>query len=113
MSTCINSRSDDFELCGGGLHLIKHAITKASRAGWSGLRVGVAGNGIIVPCNDIEPIASYLLDHQYMMPVDLLLPEWFIRIHKRAKDYLHESSIFAFLDELMPSRKFHFSSHKL
>ena len=85
---------DDFELCGGGLHLIKHAITKASRAGWSGLRVGVAGNGIIVPCNDIEPIASYLLDHQYMMPVDLLLPEWFIRIHKRAKGYLHESSIF-------------------
>jgi hypothetical protein len=85
---------DDFELCPGGLHLIKHAITKASKGGWSGLRVGVAGNGIVIPCHDLNAIIEYLLDHQFMMPVDLLLPEWFIRIHKRAKGYLHESEIF-------------------
>lgn len=90
---------DDFELCPGGLHLIKHAINKASKGGWSGLRVGVAGNGIIVPCDDIDPIASYLTDHQFMMPVDLLLPEWFIRIHKRAKRYLHESAVFRINDK--------------
>ena len=90
---------DDFELCPGGLHLIKHAISKASKGGWSGLRVGVAGNGIVLPCNDIEPITKYLLDHQYMMPVDLLLPEWFIRIHTRAKSYLHASSVFRINDK--------------
>ena len=90
---------DDFELCPGGLHLIKHAINKASKGGFSGLRVGEAGNGIIFPCGDIDPISSYLQDHQFMMPVDLLLPEWFIRIHKRAKGYLHESSVFRINDK--------------
>ena len=90
---------DDFELCPGGLHLIKHAINKASKGGWSGLRVGVAGNGIVIPCHDLEPITNYLLEHQYMMPVDLLLPEWFIRIHKSAKGYLHASEIFRINDK--------------
>lgn len=94
--TCENMllMEDDFELCPGGLTLVKHAINKAQRDAWSGIRVGIAGNGIIIPCSDVMPLTRYLLKNQYMMPVDLLFAEWFLRIHKDAKQHLHDGHKF-------------------
>jgi len=85
---------DDFELCPGSLPLIKHAIQKAQRDSFSGIRVGIAGNGTIIPCADVMPLTSYLLKHQFMMPVDLLFAEWFLRIHGDSKSHLHDGHKF-------------------
>jgi hypothetical protein len=94
--TCENMllMEDDFELCPGSLPLIKHAIQKAQRDSFSGIRVGIAGNGIIIPCADVMPLTSYLLKHQFMMPVDLLFAEWFLRIHGDSKSHLHDGHKF-------------------
>ena len=54
----------------------RQAANVATGTGWSMIRVGYGGNGILMHWDDATTAGEYLISNMNRAPVDWLLPEW-------------------------------------
>jgi hypothetical protein len=64
-------------------HANTHAASSSSGGGgggvgWTGVRLGYGGNGLILPSSDLPAASDYMLANMHRKPPDWLLTEWYV-----------------------------------
>jgi len=94
---------DDFYLCPHALDALFYIIDKAYKMDddWLAMKVSYGFNGILLRSKDVEPFASYLLQHYRRRPPDHLQTEWWAGETAQSKKYKSGRSYFVFRYNLL------------
>jgi hypothetical protein len=95
---------DDFQWCPYAHQHLFYALTMAKKrfGEFSALRVSFGMNGVIVPCSDLQHIASFIQSHYHDGPADTLLAEfWTKEVDEGQKVYGDDRSYAVYRNNLL------------